>query len=286
MLRSTNNVGALCSGAGAGAGRNRMAMMRVAGSGGGLRGCGRGAPLRLPLALPVRVGGPGPGVVGRQGGGLRGAGTGLGRWYSTAEGGVERTRTEEGSGESTPTGEGSGERDSPNDDDGVFVDEGGVEKDTADEESAAKDGTPEATPTPENANTQASKKPKPRKLDGDLILQIAKAGTSPKVREEEAEAVQGRLTKENMEWELKWLQDPKALADRVANLLRADDLATAAALARKAQKAKRRCLVAWNNILQYTIEKGHPMAAFRFFNDVGSSLGDLLSAVVLIDDRR
>lgn len=282
MLRSTNNVGALCSGAGAG--RNRMAMMRVAGAGGGLRGCGRGAPLRVPLALPVRVGGPG--VLGRQGGGLRGAGTGLGRWYSTAEGGVERTRTEEGSGESTPTGEGSGERDSPNDDDGVVVDKEGVENDPADGGSAANGGTPEGTPTPDEANTEASKKPKPRKLDGDFILQIAKAGTSPKVREEEAEAIQGRLTKENMEWELKWLQDPKALADRVANLLRADDLATAAALARKAQKAKRRCLVAWNNILQYTIEKGHPMAAFRFFNDVSSSLGDLLGAVVLIDDRR
>lgn len=156
------------------------------------------------------------------------------------------------------TGERSVERDSAS---------GGVaETITANGRSPANDETPESTPD----EADAAETPEAREPDQDPMLRIAKAGTSPKTREEDPDVLKGRLSEGAIKHELKWLQDPKALADRVARLLRADDLASASGLVRQAQREKRNCQVAWNHILEYSMNRGQPLAAFRFYNDVGS----------------
>lgn len=68
--------------------------------------------------------------------------------------------------------------------------------------------------------------------------------------------------------ELKWMSDPRDLADRVGRLLRADDVAQAAALTREAQRRQVRCDAAWNHLMRYSMDKGYPDAAFKFYNDV------------------
>lgn len=152
------------------------------------------------------------------------------------------------------TGEGSVERDSTN---------GSVGED-----DLANDETPESNPD----EADAAETPEAREPDQDPILRIAKAGSSPKAREQDPDVLRGRLSEGAIKHELKWLQDPKALADRVARLLRADDLASASGLVRQAQREKRNCQVAWNHILEYSMDRGQPLAAFRFYNDVGSWL--------------
>lgn len=72
--------------------------------------------------------------------------------------------------------------------------------------------------------------------------------------------------------ELKWLQDRRALADRVARLMQSGDPAKAVALVRQAQKEGRQCDMVWNRILQYCMDRGHSQAAFRFYNDVSVDL--------------
>ncbi|CRG86795.1 hypothetical protein PISL3812_03807 [Talaromyces islandicus] len=68
--------------------------------------------------------------------------------------------------------------------------------------------------------------------------------------------------------ELKWLQDPKELAVRIARLLQADQVALAVAMVRKAEALKMECAVAWNRLLSYCFEKSAPEAAFSFYNDM------------------
>ena len=79
-------------------------------------------------------------------------------------------------------------------------------------------------------------------------------------------------SRKTLELELKWLADPRALADRVARILQSGDVAKAAALVRQAQRDGMSCGVAWNNLLQYFMDRGCTAAAFKLYNDVSISV--------------
>jgi hypothetical protein len=76
------------------------------------------------------------------------------------------------------------------------------------------------------------------------------------------------FTNKSIAMELKWVADPRDLVDRVGRLLKADNLAQAAALTREAQRRKMKCDGAWNHLMRYAMEKHQPDAAFKFYNDV------------------
>lgn len=76
-----------------------------------------------------------------------------------------------------------------------------------------------------------------------------------------------------VEMEIKWLKDPKELANRVARLLKGGKAAMAAALVRRAQKEGMECMVAWNHLMEHCMDRGAPVAAFKFYNDVRASYG-------------
>lgn len=84
-------------------------------------------------------------------------------------------------------------------------------------------------------------------------------------------------SRKTLELELKWLADPRALADRVARILQSGDVAKAAALVRQAQRDGMSCGVAWNNLLQYFMDRGCTAAAFKLYNDVSISLNPCLA---------
>lgn len=94
--------------------------------------------------------------------------------------------------------------------------------------------------------------------------------------------------------ELEWLKDPRALADRVGRLLQSGDPVMAVALVRQAQKKGDRLEVAWNNILQYCMDRQFHHVAFKFYNDVSLGLafknlyyavvGHLMSKICMADD--
>ncbi|KAJ5666261.1 uncharacterized protein N7477_008709 [Penicillium maclennaniae] len=75
-------------------------------------------------------------------------------------------------------------------------------------------------------------------------------------------------SRKTLELELKWLADPRALADRVARILQSGDVAKAAALVRQAQREGMSCGVAWNNLLQYFMDRQCSKAAFKLYNDM------------------
>lgn len=77
-----------------------------------------------------------------------------------------------------------------------------------------------------------------------------------------------KLTPKIINEELKWLNDPRKMADRVARILHSGNPALAAALVRAGTKQGLRCDVAWNHLLQYCMDQNHPQAAFKFYNDV------------------
>ena len=77
-----------------------------------------------------------------------------------------------------------------------------------------------------------------------------------------------KLTPKIINEELKWLNDPRKMADRVARILHSGNPALAAALVRAGTKQGLRCDVAWNHLLQYCMDQKHPQAAFKFYNDV------------------
>lgn len=77
-----------------------------------------------------------------------------------------------------------------------------------------------------------------------------------------------KLTPKIINEELKWLNDPRKMADRVARILHSGNPALAAALIRAGTKQGLRCDVAWNHLLQYCMDQNHPQAAFKFYNDV------------------
>lgn len=70
--------------------------------------------------------------------------------------------------------------------------------------------------------------------------------------------------------ELKWVVDPKDLADRVGRLLLTDNVAQAAAMTREAQRRQLKCDQAWNHLMRYAMDKGYPDVAFKFYNDVST----------------
>ncbi|KAF9893876.1 hypothetical protein FE257_010046 [Aspergillus nanangensis] len=131
----------------------------------------------------------------------------------------------------------------------------------ADETQAThKDQDPEVKESKENERTREPLDP---------LLGVAMAGTSPKVRGDTDSSFEGRsISSKVVEMELKWLQDPRALADRVARLLQAGDFALAAALVRGAQADRIECSVAWNHLMEHSLKKGNPKAAFKFYNDM------------------
>ncbi|PYI10410.1 hypothetical protein BO78DRAFT_306013 [Aspergillus sclerotiicarbonarius CBS 121057] len=71
-----------------------------------------------------------------------------------------------------------------------------------------------------------------------------------------------------LEMEMKWLNDPRGLADRVVALLRADDPVLAVALIRRARHMDISTVVAYNRLLEYCLRVKAPKAAFRFWNDM------------------
>ncbi|KXG54141.1 uncharacterized protein PGRI_072850 [Penicillium griseofulvum] len=77
-----------------------------------------------------------------------------------------------------------------------------------------------------------------------------------------------KLTPKIINEELKWLNDPRRMADRVARILHSGNPALAAALVRAGTKQGMRCDVAWNHLLQYCMDQNHPQAAFKFYNDM------------------
>ncbi|KAL1998192.1 hypothetical protein VTN02DRAFT_6682 [Thermoascus thermophilus] len=102
--------------------------------------------------------------------------------------------------------------------------------------------------------------------EAQLLLDIAAAGIAPKYTGKEARTP--TVSQKAVEMELKWLQDPRELADRVARLLKGRQPALAAALVRRAQKERMECGVAWNHLMEHCMEKNAPMAAFKFYNEM------------------
>ncbi|KAL1861995.1 hypothetical protein Plec18170_000819 [Paecilomyces lecythidis] len=105
--------------------------------------------------------------------------------------------------------------------------------------------------------------------EAELLLDIAKAATSPKIkRTTDGTGSASVVSNKVVDMEIKWLQDPKELADRVARLLKGRQPALAAALVRRAQTDGMRCQVAWNHLLQHCMDRDAPHAAFRFYNEM------------------
>ncbi|EAU38255.1 predicted protein [Aspergillus terreus NIH2624] len=147
------------------------------------------------------------------------------------------------------------------------------------------------TNAPKPSLTEASKRPEGAGDDLDPLMGVAMAGSSPKIREQDAAFFGRSVSSKVVELELKWLKDPRALADRVARLLSADDVPLAAALVRSAQKERMECSVAWNHLLEYCMNKRAPRAAFKFYNDVCCArvsfwlYGGCADLVLLVDEE-
>ncbi|CEJ59177.1 hypothetical protein PMG11_07811 [Penicillium brasilianum] len=106
-----------------------------------------------------------------------------------------------------------------------------------------------------------------RKEEERALMAIA-AGSNAADGEINDEIRGASFNRRTINMELKWLEDPRDLADRVARILRSGDPAMAAALVRQAQKEGRRCDVAWNHLLSYCMQRGFPQVAFKFYNDM------------------
>ncbi|KAA8650587.1 hypothetical protein EYZ11_010061 [Aspergillus tanneri] len=132
------------------------------------------------------------------------------------------------------------------------------------------DVKPYSTGPPAGPETDPPKtQHRPERSDNEdaMLFDIAMEGTSPKAREQRGHSAR-RKTSKVVEQELKWLKDPRALADRVGRLLRSSYVAMAAALVRAAQKEDMECSVAWNHLLEYSMDKGSPRSAFKFYNEM------------------
>lgn len=77
-----------------------------------------------------------------------------------------------------------------------------------------------------------------------------------------------KITPKIINEELKWLTDPKKMANRVGQILHSGDPALAAAVVRTGTKYGMRCDIAWNLLLHYSFDQENPQAAFKFWNDV------------------
>lgn len=106
-----------------------------------------------------------------------------------------------------------------------------------------------------------------RKQEERALMAIA-AGSKAEDGEMNDEIRGASYSRKTISMELKWLEDPRDLADRVARILRSGDPGMAAALVRQAQKDGMRCDVAWNHLLSYCMQRGFPQVAWKFYNDV------------------
>jgi hypothetical protein len=106
-----------------------------------------------------------------------------------------------------------------------------------------------------------------RKQEERALMAIA-AGSRGEDGEMNNEIRGASYSRKTISMELKWLEDPRDLADRVARILRSGDPGMAAALVRQAQKDGKRTDVAWNHLLSYCMQRGFPQVAWKFYNDV------------------
>ncbi|KAJ5334118.1 uncharacterized protein N7506_007901 [Penicillium brevicompactum] len=79
---------------------------------------------------------------------------------------------------------------------------------------------------------------------------------------------ESRITPKIVNMELRWLNDPHKMADRIDRILQNGEPALAAAIVRAGTKKGMRCDVAWNHLLQYCMDQKSPQAAFKFYNDM------------------
>lgn len=93
-------------------------------------------------------------------------------------------------------------------------------------------------------------------------------GKTSKTRSRGPAALGRKVSPKVIEMELKWLKDPRALADRVARLLAGNDVGLATGLVRAAQKERMDCAVGWNHLFEYYMKKGDAKTAFKLYNDV------------------
>ncbi|GIJ98641.1 hypothetical protein Aspvir_000759 [Aspergillus viridinutans] len=128
------------------------------------------------------------------------------------------------------------------------------------EEQSAADST---TNLEDDESQQKPSWGKRKYYQDHVLLEIASAGTHP-----DGGPLADIVRKKVVKKELKWLQDPKALADRVAKILQADDFALAVAIVRGAQKENMECSVGWNHLLEYCMEKKQPKAAWKLYNEM------------------
>lgn len=100
--------------------------------------------------------------------------------------------------------------------------------------------------------------------DDDLLMEIAQQRASS-------------VNRKRIRLEMAWVKDPLLLAQRVSSALRAGNPEMAATLAREALKQSpgEKYVVAWNRIIQYCMDRGHPKPALRFFNDVSPIVVDI-----------
>ncbi|KAJ5727726.1 hypothetical protein N7493_005546 [Penicillium malachiteum] len=100
------------------------------------------------------------------------------------------------------------------------------------------------------------------KGDDELLMEIAQQKTRA-------------TNQKHVRLEMAWLEDPLLLAQRVSSALAAGDPGMAASLAREAlrQHPGSKYTVAWNRIMHYCMDRGHPKPALRFFNDMKKRAG-------------
>lgn len=133
-------------------------------------------------------------------------------------------------------------------------------------------------------NTHTDEKPKRQRKRDSLLLEIAKEGTSPKLRQELQEQKTGESKeKHHIDFdaikkaeaaaskEVIWLTDRATLAERVDKVLQKRDPLFAATLVRKSQTLGLGSTAAWNHLMEYCMRENEPQAAWRFYNEVGCS---------------
>lgn len=153
------------------------------------------------------------------------------------------------------------------------IDERAVESGRILENIAPAEENTEDTPTGVDAEvSETAEAEESREHKESAAMLIAKAGSSPKIRQQLDGTLKPKLSPKAIEQELKWLKDPKELSHRVQRLLSDEDLPSAVELVRGAQRRRMNCEASWNHLLQYIMDQGEAKAAFRLYNDVRSLL--------------
>ncbi|EED20565.1 pentatricopeptide repeat protein [Talaromyces stipitatus ATCC 10500] len=95
------------------------------------------------------------------------------------------------------------------------------------------------------------------KEDVDKLMELAKGKSLP-----------AGVNSTVVSRELNWLKDPKELGIRIGILLQSDQVPLAVAMLRRAEAMKMETSAAWNRLFSYCFDRGAPLAAFRFYNDM------------------